>query len=43
MKAEAVKLWLDERLALDAAAEIARKKEIPLHLQSVWYYFGGIE
>src|SRR5437763_16626362 len=42
MKAEAVKLWLDERLALDAAAEIARKKEIPLHRQSVWYYFGGM-
>jgi len=40
--AERLRLWLDERLAIGAAAEIARKKEIPLHRQSVWYYFGGM-
>ena len=40
--AESLRLWLDERLAIDAAAAIARKKEIPLHRQSVWYYFGGM-
>jgi cytochrome b6 len=42
MRAETLKLWLDERLATNSLAEIARKKEIPLHRQSVWYYFGGM-
>src|ERR1051326_7115005 len=42
MKTESLRLWLDERLAVGAAAEIARKKEIPLHRQAVWYYFGGM-
>src|SRR5689334_24113018 len=34
--------WIDERLAVTAVAEIARKKEVPLHRHSVWYYFGGM-
>jgi cytochrome b6 len=42
MKTEALRFWLDERLATGAVAEAARKKEIPLHRHSVWYYFGGM-
>lgn len=42
MKAETFKLWLDERLNISAVSELARKKEIPLHRHSVWYYFGGM-
>jgi cytochrome b6 len=34
--------WVDERLAVTAVAEIARKKEVPLHRHSIWYYFGGM-
>ena len=42
MKAATLRLWLDERLALGAAAGLAREKEIPLHRHTVWYYFGGM-
>src|SRR5689334_13590445 len=34
--------WIDERLAVTAVAEIARKKEVPLHRHSIWYYLGGM-
>src|SRR5215471_9738756 len=42
MNAESVTLWLDERLSLKSIAHLARKKEIPLHPHSIWYYFGGM-
>lgn len=42
MKIEALKLWLNERLGIDSAMELAKKKEVPLHRHSIWYYFGGI-
>jgi quinol-cytochrome oxidoreductase complex cytochrome b subunit len=42
MKAETLTLWLDERLSLTSVAQLARKKEIPLHRHSIWYYFGGM-
>ena len=42
MRAENLKLWLDERLATNTLAELASKKEIPLHRQTLWYYFGGM-
>jgi quinol-cytochrome oxidoreductase complex cytochrome b subunit len=42
MKTEAIRLWLDERLGINTVSEMARKKEIPLHRHSVWYYFGGM-
>lgn len=35
-------LWLDERIGLSDFAELARKKEVPLHRHSFWYYFGGM-
>jgi quinol-cytochrome oxidoreductase complex cytochrome b subunit len=37
-----MKDWLDERLSLSALGDIARKKEVPLHRHSIWYYFGGM-
>ena len=42
MKIAAIKLWLDERLAINTIADVARKKEIPLHRHTIWYYFGGM-
>ena len=34
--------WLDERLSVSALSAIARKKEVPVHRYSIWYYFGGM-
>jgi cytochrome b6 len=42
MKTDTLTVWLDDRLAIGAAAAVARKKEVPLHRHSVWYYFGGM-
>jgi cytochrome b6 len=35
-------VWLDERLGLADLEKLARKKEIPVHRHTVWYYFGGM-
>ena len=42
IKTDAVLLWLDERLGIKALSALAKKKEVPLHRHSVWYYFGGM-
>jgi len=34
--------WLDERLGLSEVAALARKKQVPVHRHSFWYYWGGI-
>lgn len=34
--------WLDERLGLSPVIAVAKKKEVPLHRHSIWYYFGGM-
>ena len=34
--------WLDERLSISTLSDIARKKEVPVHRYSIWYYFGGM-
>ena len=34
--------WVDERLGLSDLAAFARKKTVPAHAQSFWYYWGGI-
>ncbi len=34
--------WLDARLGFDAFAQIAKKKDVPIHRHSVWYYLGGM-
>jgi len=42
MKAESLTLWLDDRLGIGAVAALVRKKEVPIHRHSIWYYFGGM-
>ena len=34
--------WLEERLGLSAVLELGRKKQVPLHRHTVWYYLGGM-
>jgi quinol-cytochrome oxidoreductase complex cytochrome b subunit len=34
--------WVDERLGISDLAAFARKKTVPAHAQSFWYYWGGI-
>jgi quinol-cytochrome oxidoreductase complex cytochrome b subunit len=34
--------WMDERLGISELAAFARKKTVPVHAQSFWYYWGGI-
>ena len=41
-KVDAVKTWLDQRLGINKAIELAEHKEVPSHRHSVWYYFGGM-
>lgn len=35
-------LWLDERIGLADLTKFAKKKEVPLHRHTFWYYFGGM-
>jgi cytochrome b6 len=35
-------MWLDERLGLAEIEKLAKKKEVPVHRHTVWYYFGGM-
>ena len=34
--------WLDQRVGLKELEKLARKKEIPVHRHSIWYYLGGM-
>ncbi|MCB2205049.1 cytochrome bc complex cytochrome b subunit [bacterium] len=34
--------WLNDRMDLDAVVSFAKKKTVPAHRHSVWYYFGGV-
>ncbi|HKK27885.1 MAG TPA: cytochrome bc complex cytochrome b subunit [Gemmatimonadota bacterium] len=34
--------WLDDRLGLEALGAMARKKEVPVHRHTFWYYLGGM-
>jgi cytochrome b6 len=34
--------WLDERFGAGAVEEFLRHKTVPIHRQTVWYYFGGM-
>lgn len=34
--------WLDDRVGWRAAIQVARKKKVPMHRHSVWYYLGGM-
>ena len=34
--------WLDERLGFTALLPVLRKKEVPVHKHTFWYYIGGM-
>jgi cytochrome b6 len=34
--------WFDTRVGLADIEKLARKKEIPVHRHTIWYYFGGM-
>ena len=34
--------WLDERVGLAEIEKLAKKKEVPVHRHTVWYYLGGM-
>ena len=34
--------WIDDRVGLEELSSVARKKTVPVHRHSVWYYFGGV-
>ncbi|HET8577759.1 MAG TPA: cytochrome bc complex cytochrome b subunit [Methylomirabilota bacterium] len=34
--------WLDERVGLADLEKIAKKKEVPTHRHTIWYYLGGM-
>ena len=34
--------WFEERLELSALAKFFKKKTVPMHRHSIWYYFGGM-
>ena len=42
MYLESARGWLDARIGLTDLGRIARKKEIPIHRHSIWYYLGGM-
>lgn len=37
-----LRVWLDERIGLKDLEKIARKKEVPVHRHTIWYYLGGM-
>jgi cytochrome b6 len=37
-----LRAWLDARIGLKDLEKIARKKEIPVHRHTIWYYLGGM-
>ncbi len=39
---EAIYAWLEERLGLQGVVEFAKRKSVPMHRHSIWYYFGGM-
>ena len=34
--------WLDDRIGLAPIAELAKKKDVPVHRHTIWYYLGGM-
>jgi cytochrome b6 len=34
--------WVDERLGLGELIDFAKKKTVPVHRQTFWYYWGGL-
>jgi cytochrome b6 len=34
--------WIDDRVGLDGVKALAKKKEVPVHKHTIWYYLGGM-
>jgi cytochrome b6 len=34
--------WLDQRIGLADLDKLAKKKRVPVHRHTIWYYFGGM-
>ena len=34
--------WLDTRIGLADMEELAKKKDVPIHRHTIWYYLGGM-
>lgn len=34
--------WLDERIGFSAVGPVAKKKKVPIHKHTFWYYLGGM-
>lgn len=34
--------WFDERLGIEYVSQLLKKKEVPIHRHTVWYYLGGL-
>ena len=34
--------WFDERLGLEDFQKLAKKKDVPVHRHTIWYYLGGM-
>jgi len=34
--------WFEDRLGLETVSELGRKKEVPVHRHTIWYYLGGM-
>ena len=41
-RAKGLLSWLDERLGISVLAELGRKKTVPQHRHTIWYYLGGM-
>jgi cytochrome b6 len=42
VRIQSLTAWLDERLSISTLTAMAKKKEVPVHRHSIWYYFGGM-
>jgi cytochrome b6 len=34
--------WIDDRVGLEGIRTLAKKKEVPVHKHTIWYYLGGM-
>ena len=37
-----LRAWFDERFPLDEIQALAKKKKVPVHRYSYWYFLGGM-
>jgi quinol-cytochrome oxidoreductase complex cytochrome b subunit len=42
MNARTAQQWLDDRLGAESLIKLVKKKVVPVHRHSIWYYFGGM-